>query len=95
MSLLKGDMIYTRLNSYKNVVAAAIFQACVPRMLGQIAAGKGKINLIIKNIKLATAKGLEFVIVVTNQMLHRQMNLYSDLFCKADRFKTCIIDEIT
>ena len=82
-------------NHYQVVVAATMWVECVPKMVSILAAGNGKTYLILMNAKYANTQGIKSIIVLTNEMLQRQMEDYLHVFCNGEEIETALIDEIT
>ena len=61
----------------------------------KIPAGNGKTLVIIHLVKRCTQDGIESVIVVTNEMLLRQMQTYVDMYCANDPVVIALISDLT
>ena len=58
-------------------------------------AGNGKTLVIIHLVKRCTKDGIQSVIVVTNEMLLRQMQTYVDMYCAEDPVVIALIGDLT
>ena len=61
----------------------------------KIPAGNGKTLIIVHLVKRCTKEGIKSVIVVTNEMLLRQMQTYVEMYCGHDPVEIAIISELT
>ena len=61
----------------------------------KIPAGNGKTLIIVHLVKKCTKEGIKSVIVVTNEMLSRQMQTYVEIYCAYDTVEIFLINELT
>ena len=61
----------------------------------KIPAGNGKTLIIVHLVKRCTQEKVNSVIVVTNEMLLRQMQTYVDMYCTDDTVEITLIYELT
>ena len=82
-------------NSYQTLIAAQLYADQNKGCGAKIPAGNGKTLIIVHLVKRCTQEGISSVIVVTNEMLLRQMQTYVDMYCTDDIVEIALIYELT
>ena len=82
-------------NSYQTLIAAQLYADQNKGCGAKIPAGNGKTLIIVHLVKRCTQEKVNSVIVVTNEMLLRQMQTYVDMYCTDDTVEIALIYELT
>ena len=79
-------------NSYQTLIAAQLYADQNKGCGAKIPAGNGKTLIIVHLVKRCTQEGIKSVIVVTNEILLRQMQTYVDMYCADDTVEIALIN---
>ena len=82
-------------NSYQTLIAAQLYADQNKGCGAKIPAGNGKTLIIVHLVKRCTQEKVNSVIVVTNEMLLRQMQTYVEMYCTDDIVEIALIYELT